>query len=180
MAVPKEIVRDVREYIEEQGISWAKEYIAGRKNYLASRGIKASGELLNELSFEVISRLDEALQSRIELAFSLHGRFIDMKKIRSPKGGSSYIDELEAWVRLKGFDKKWTTGFVKKRKLKSVPLNIANQMAWGIAINKGRNTRRRRGWYAKSSNAAINDLYNNIAAGLPDQVLQAIKSSFNQ
>lgn len=179
MALPAQTVREIREYIEVQGIAWAKEYIANRRAYLSSRGIRASGDLINEMAFEVQSRLDDALQTRILMAFPEHGRFIDMKRLKTPAGGDDMIANLEDWIQQKGLVGKFTEGFLRKRRLKTVPLNIVNQMAWGIA-KKRTKLYRRRAWYAKSKTASITDLYNNIAAGLPDKVMQEIKASFNE
>lgn len=178
MALPKDAVDEIREYIEVQGIAWAREYIAGRQAYLRSQGMVASGELVSGLAFEIQSQLDQALQTRIALAFPEHGRFRDMKRINPPSGGGSYIENLEDWIRRKGFEQKFTEGFLRKRKVKRVPVNIVNQMAWGIALKRKIAYRRRGGWYAKSKTASITDLYNNIAAGLPDKVMQEIKAAF--
>lgn len=179
MALPKDTVQEIREYIEEQGIAWAREYIAGRQAYLRSKGIVASGELLEGLAFEIQSQLDDALQTRISLAFPEHGRFRDMKNLNAPGGGSDYIENLEEWIKRKGLESKFTRGFMATRKLKTIPINIRNQMAWGIAFKRRIAYRRRRGWYSKSKSASITDLYNNIAANLPDKVLQEIKAAFN-
>jgi hypothetical protein len=65
--------------------------------------------------------------------------------------------------------------------MKTAPQNIVNQMAWGIAIKRFSGKKyKRRAWYARSSGGAINDLYNSVAAGMPDIVLQEIKAAFDQ
>lgn len=179
MALSKGTVEEIRHYVEVQGIAWAREYIAGRQAYLRSKGMVASGDLLNELAFEIESQLDQALQTRISLAFPEHGRFRDMKRIQAPAGGGDYIENLEAWIQKKGLESKFTPGFMTKKRLKTVPVNIRNQMAWGIAFKRKIAFRRRGGWYAKSKSASVTDLYNHIAAGLPDKVLQEIKAAFN-
>ena len=100
-----------------------------------------------------------------------------MKRLNVAEGGQEFIDSLAAWIIQKGFVQKWQPAFLEKRKLKTAPQNIANQMAWGI-VKKRSVAYRRRPWYAKSKSAAVSDLFNRVASEIPDIILQELKAAF--
>ena len=87
------------------------------------------------------------------------------------------IAALEDWIVRKGLEQKFLRSFMAKRRLKKVPPNVLNQIAWGIAVRRS-NRYRRRQWWNKPKSAAITDLYNRVAAGLPDIVAEEIKKGF--
>jgi hypothetical protein len=67
---------------------------------------------------------------------------------------------------------------MKRHRRKTVPRNIANQIAWGIAVSKTGKFDRKRGWYTRPRSGALNELYNQIAARIPDIVAGAIHQEF--
>ena len=180
MALSDNAIREINAYVNEQGIEWAKGFIEYRKSWLDKKGIKASGELITSLEQEVTAQLQEAALVRIEIAFKDYGRYIDMKGLKPPKGGADYISGLEAWIEDKGLTQKFTRKFMEKRRLRQVPPNILNQLAWSVAISRTERVKRRRHWYNKPKSASITDLYNQVAAGLPEKVAQEIKNAFKQ
>lgn len=172
-----EALQEITNYVEVQGLAWAKEFIAGRKAWMEKQGIKASGDLILSLEEQVISTIEGAARTRLEIAFSTHGRYLDMKRLNVPRGGSEFIDNLAAWIEDKGFRGKWTSKFMRKRGLVNEPPNILQMMAWGIAKNRSKKYRRRQ-WYNKPKSASITDLYNRVAANMPDLVAKQIKEAF--
>ncbi len=175
-----EAIKEINDYIHVQGLQWAKEFIEFRKKDLKKRGIEATGDLIDSLQEDVTKRLQQAALVRIEIAFNLHGRFIEMKGLKPPKGGDSYIKALEEWLEEKGFVQKFTNKLVAKRKLKEVPPNILNQLAWSVAVSRSKRDQRPRQWYNKPKQASISDLYNRVAAGLSERVAKEIVNAFKQ
>lgn len=173
-----EAIREITEYLEKQGLEWSRQFIAGRKAYLQQQGTRASGNLIASLQSEVLSTLEDAARTRIELEFALHGRFIDMKRLTTSGGGNEYISALEDWIVQKGLEQKFRGGFLRRRSRRTAPANILNQMAWGIAISRTKKYRRRSAWYNKPKSASISDLYNQVVANLPDLVADEIKKAF--
>lgn len=170
---------ELRDYLEVQGISWAKEFIAGRKAWLESKGIRATGELIRSLQAEVTSTLEAAAQQRIEISFSTPGRYIEIPTLKPPAGGSEYISALETWIEKKGLRETMTQRLIQRRNLRTAPPSILNQLAWSIAISRAKKHRRRQ-WYNKPKSAAITELYNRVAANLPDLVAREIGAAFKQ
>jgi len=72
-----------------------------------------------------------------------------------------------------------TANYLRKRKTKTLPPNILTQLAWSVAISRVARVKRRRQWYNKSKSAAITELYNQVAANLPERIAQEIKKAFN-
>ena len=170
----------LRDFLEKEGREWVQEYIRARKAFLAKRKIEASGGLRDSLAAEVQSALEGAVKTNIRLEFEEHGRFVDMKRLRPPSGGSEYLTALAGWVERKGLVEKFVQGMLRKRgKIPAQRDRFLSMVAWGIA-RKRTGKFRRRAWYAKSSSGGINDLYNRVAGGLPDIVVQEIKAAFGQ
>jgi len=121
------------------------------------------------MEFEVI---EQSFRGTVDmlLQFEAYGRYIDMRRLQPPAGGADYIEGLQEWIREKGLEQKFIRGYMRRRKLKKVPDRVLNSIAWGIAIKRAKGKVRRRPWYNKSKSAAISDLFNQVAAGLPDIV----------
>lgn len=173
-----EATAQLAEFLEKEGREWVQQFIAQRKAFLAKRKIKASGDLIDSMRYEIESTLESYLRTSIDVQFQLYGRFIDMKNLAAPSGGSEYIAALEDWIVRRGFEQKFLSAFMANRKLKRPPKHYLNQLAWGIAIKRKAKVRRR-AWYAKSKAAATSDLYNRVAAGLPEIVADELRKSFN-
>lgn len=172
-------IKQLSDFIEAESRRWVQEYIQSRRAVLAKRGILASGQLQDSFAFGLTKSVTSAVTNTVELAFDDYGRYVEMKRLNVPRGGAEYIDNLAAWIVEKGFADRWKQQFMQKRNLRTEPPDILQQMAWGMATNR-REKIRRRPWYAKSKSAAVTDLFNRVAGGLPDIVMQEIKSAFNQ
>lgn len=173
-----EAFRDITDYIEVQGREWAKQYFAGRIAYFGKRNLRARGDLIQSLQYEVTSTLQQAAETRISIAFKDYGRYVDMRTLRAAKGGGDYVKALEMWIEQRGLLERFTRKFLATKGLKTLPANAANQMAWGIVKKRHSNYRRRLAWYSKSRTGALNDLYNKVAANIPRLVGQEIKKAF--
>lgn len=171
-------MRELTHYLEVQGIEWAKEFIAGRRAWMASKGIRATGELISSLQTEVLSTLEGAARTRLEIAFETYGRYVEMRNLKPPAGGSDYIAALEEWIERKGLRDRLTENYLRKRKVRRAPPSILNQLAWSVAISRHERYKRRRQWYNKPKSAALTELYNRVAANLPDLVAREIKAAF--
>lgn len=174
----EQAIKALTDFIEAEGRKWARLYIVNRQKSLRKRGITTSGQLQQSLGSEVSSQLQGVVTTSIELEFEDYGRLIDMTRLKPPSGGGDYISFLEDWIVRKGLQQKFISGFMRKRKLKAEPQNVLNQIAWGIAVKRTQKYRRRSPWFAKSKTAAVTDLYNRVAAGLPDIVADEIKNAF--
>ena len=179
MALSDAAIKEITDYIEVQGLAWAKEFIAYRKSWLEKKGIKVTGELIQSLESEVTNILEGAAKTRIEIAFIPYGRYIDMKNLHAPAGGSDYISALEDWIEKRGLRERMTSRLMATRQLRTVPPNILNQLAWSVAISRIDLVKRRRQWINKPKSVAITELYNRVAGGLPERVAQEIKNVFN-
>lgn len=180
MPLSNDAIKELQNYLEIQGLAWAREFIDGRKKWMAAKGIRVSSELINSLQEEVSSTLDTAARTRIEIAFKEYGRFLDMKNLKAPAGGAEYIGALEQWIEQKGLRTRFTNRLMQQRGLRTAPANILNQLAWSVAISRHTRAKRRRQWYNKPKSAAITELYNRVAANLPELVAQEIKNAFNK
>jgi hypothetical protein len=173
-----EVLKELTDYIEVQGRAWAVEYINNRIAYLKSRGLSGDSALLQSMSAEVTSTLQNAAETYINIAFEKHGRYIDMKYLKAAAGGNAYIEALVQWMQDKNLDAKFRSKSLSKRKLKVVPVNILNQIAWGIVRSRQTRYKRRLAWYSKSRAGALNTLYNKVAANIPRIVGTEIKNAF--
>ena len=172
-------VDQLREYIHAEAQAWVADWVARRRAVLAKRGINASGELIRSMEYAAVQVFNQAITNTIEIAFDEHGRYVDMRRLNVPEGGVDYIQNLAAWIVKKGLYDRFVQGYIQRRKLKKAPPSVLNNMAWAIAI-KRRKTRRPRAWYNKSKSAAITDLFNQVAAGMPQLVSDEIKKGFTQ
>lgn len=174
MALSEQSIALLADHIEAESRTWVAEYVRNRQAVLNKRKITASGQLRDSMQFALTKTLQQAVTNSLELAFEEHGRFIDMKRLNVPKGGTEYINALSDWIVRKGLTDRFVQKFVQSRGLRKPPQDVLNRMAWGIAIKRGRGYKRRGFGYAKSKSAAITDLYNRVAAGIPDIVLDEI------
>ncbi len=172
-------VDQLREYIHAEAQAWVADWVARRKAVLAKRGINASGELIRSMEYAAVQVFNQAITNTIEVAFDEHGRYVDMKRLNVPDGGVDMIQNIASWIVKKGLYDRFVQGYIQRRKLKKAPPSVLNNMAWAIAI-KRRKTRRSRAWYNKSKSAAITDLFNQVAAGMPQLVSDEIKKGFTQ
>lgn len=178
MALTDTATEHLRAHIEEVSRAWVQDYIRNRVAVLSRRKVTATGELAASMQYALTGAVQGAVTNMLDLSFQDQGRWLDMKSLNVPAGGLDYIDNLAAWVVRKGLSSKFIQDYVAKRRLRKPPQNVLNQIAWGIAIKRTITYRRRPIAYSKSKSAAITELYNQVAAGLPDIVLQEIKAGF--
>jgi len=177
MALTQSAIEELTALIDTVGREWVQEYIRIRAATLRKRKVDTSGKLIESMQYALTKTANSAITNTIELAFEDYGRYIEMKRLNVAEGGQEFIDSLAAWIIKKGFVQKWQPAFLEKRKLKTAPQNIANQMAWGIVKNRNKGYRRR-AWYAKSKSAAVSDLFNRVAAEIPELILNELKAAF--
>jgi hypothetical protein len=164
----------IKEIVLEQAKDWSERFIRQRRFDLQKKKIKASGQLIKSFESEIIRQTSDAT-AQLLIAFEDYGRIAEMKNVTHDRWGRDAISRLEAWVRSRGVS-NFVEGF---RKLQGyVPRTeqkLVNSIAWGIAVKRSGGFRRRRQWYAKPKSAALSQLYNNIAAALPETVADVIK-----
>lgn len=166
------------EYVAEESQAWAAEFLQERIEWLRRRKIRATGGLAQSLDYQVIQQAQgEAVT--VLLAFQEHGRYIDMRRPNMAAGGDEYIKALEQWIQDKGLQRKMINRYVKKYGYKTVPNDVLNRIAWGIARKRAKRVRRRQ-WYNKPKSAAITDLYNRIAQELLEEIPQELKQNLNR
>lgn len=154
---------------------WAAEFISGRAAFLRKRKIQASGELINSLESEVVRAAAKEV-AEILIGFSEHGRFVDMR-MNPPAGGEDYVGLIVEWIKKKGFEEKFTARYMEQRRLKNVPEKVLVYIAWGI-VRKRTGKYRKKAWWNKAKTGAIADLYNQVAANIPDTVSKQIQKQF--
>lgn len=167
------------EFLATTARKWVEEWIRQRQAYFEKRKMKASGALSDSMGYQLSTALSGAIRAELEVGFQEHGRYLDMKRLDTPGGGDDLIIGLVNWIKKRGLESKFEKGFLARKKLKKLPQNWLNQAAWGIAVKRQKGYRRR-AWYAKSSSAAVTDLYNHIAAGLPDIVSSELKKAIER
>ena len=172
-----EALKQLAVFIESESRSWAAQFIAGRQAFLRSRKITATGELIGSFASEIVTALEGQFKTELLIEFEEHGRFVDMKRLKPPQGGGDYIAALMDWIVKKGLERRFVQDFTLKRRLKKPPSDMLRQIAWSIAVKRTQ-LYLRRAWYAKSKSAAITDLYNRVASGLPDIIAEEIKNAF--
>lgn len=172
-------VESMKIFLESEAQKFVQAYIAQRVAFFKKRKMTVTGELINSMRHEITSALQGAAMTSVSLSFDDSGRYIDMKALKPPPGGSNYIAALEAWVNKKGLAEKFVSKLVERRKLRNPPQNAINMVAWGIATKRLGGVRRR-AWYSKSRGGALNDLYNRVAAGMPQIVVDELKKAFAQ
>lgn len=178
MALSNTATAQLQQHIEEVSRTWVQEYIRNRVAVLSKRKISATGELATSMQYTLTNAVQGAVVAMLDLSFQDQMRWLDMKNLNVPAGGLSYIDDLAAWVVRKGLSSKFIADYVSKRRLRKPPQNVLNQIAWGIARKRSIAYKRRPVAYSKSKSAAITDLFNQVAAGLPEIVAQEIKAGF--
>jgi len=176
MPLSNTAIEQLAGFIETESQAWVHDYIRIRQEVLRRRKIEASGRLINSMQYKLTKSLSSAVTNMLELAFEDYGRYVEMKRMNVADGGEM-IDALAAWIVDKGFAQRFTSTFMQKRRLKTVPQNVLNQIAWGIVIQRNKGYRRRT-WYAKSKSAAVTELFNRVSGGIPDIVLRELKAGF--
>lgn len=168
----------LKDHIHRESEVWVKEYIQNRKTVLEKRGSKATGQLISSLQFALTQATSGAVTNTIEIAFNESGRFIDMKRLKPSEGGDEYIAALAKWIVDKGLYEKMVQRYIETRKLRKAPANVLQNLAWAMAKKRAERTPKRTKWYASSSTGAVSDLFNRVAAGLPDIIIKELKKGF--
>jgi hypothetical protein len=166
----------LRAHIHREGEIWVTEYVQRRKAQLLRDNVKASAALINSMEFALTQVTNSAITNTIELAFAEHGRFVDMK-LRPAGGGEEYLQQLAEWIVEKNLYDKFVQRYIQSRNLRNPPKNVLQNLAWATAKKRAAKTPRRRRWYAASSTAAVTDLFNRVAEGMPDIIINALKKN---
>jgi hypothetical protein len=168
----------INDYLRNEAEAWATQFIQDRIAFLRSRKISATGDLTNSLAYEVTAGVKSEGVALL-MAFEEYGRIIDMRRFNPPEGGGDYLMALQDWIRRKGLEQKFIRGYMRRRKLKKVPERVLTYIAWGIARKRFEGKYRRRRWYNKSKSRAISELFQDIAANMPELVAEQIKASMD-
>ncbi len=171
-----EQVLELKHTIEGIMEEWAAEFISGRAAFLRKRKIQASGELINSLESEV-NRAAAKEVAEVLISFTEHGRYLDMK-MNPPGGGEDYVGLIVNWIKEKGFEQKFISRYMEQRRLKKVPEKVLVYIAWGIVRKRTSGKFRRKAWWNKAKTGAIADLYNQVAANIPDKISEQIQNQF--
>lgn len=173
-------MRNLDDFVGEKLSAWKDQYIQSRVAWLSINNIQASSNLINSFSGEVAKGEGEV---SVNISFPDYGRIIDMrKKSINYQGGldDEGIMLLKDWIKRKGIE-KFKPGYLKRKK--SIPEQeetLLNNIAWGISRNRSKNKFRRRAWYAKPTAASVNELYNQVAAGMLDVAADNISEQLKQ
>ena len=152
---------------------WARFFIMRRWKYLEAKHLKDTGGLINSLQAETQAK-GEAIQCL--LAFEEYGRYLDMKTQRPDTFGQPYIQALKEWIEARSWKQEAIDAYVHWRKLRTVPTDVLNSIAWGIAMTQKGKRSRQRSWYLKPQKQAIEQLFDRLITGLPTPLMGAIKS----
>lgn len=154
--------------------AWAIDF---EKKTRASSQVLPDGTGAGKSSINTKTRLatlnDIAL---ITLEFQDHLRFFDLRKITHSKIPN--IDEIKEFIKEKGLS-KFQGKFVQKYQYLPPPTQLLNKIAWGIGFSmKARGTwkQKRKKWYSKGNEAAINRLYTMLLDGIAESKLQNLKN----
>lgn len=170
--------------IDREGRTWAAEWMQSRANVLQRRKIVASGLLIDSFQAFATQTLERSIINTLEIAFEEHGRYIDMKRLNLPSGGTEYISNLAAWIESRNLQNKYKKTYLEKARRKSEPDDLLLRMAWALAFDRAKNryvtgnTYRRRAWYSKAKAAGVSDLFNRVAANVPKIVAEELTKAF--
>ena len=169
---------ELKEFIAIELHELASQYIANRTAFLAGKRRNASGNLSNEMAFD-IDKQARAEAVTLLLAFEEHGRYIDMKRLNAPDGGRDYVQAIEDWIRARGWEQRFIEKFRTMHNLRKVPPSVLTQIAWGIVKKRAIKVRPKR-WYNASKTAWLADVFNTIAAKLPEKTSEILRRPLNE
>jgi hypothetical protein len=167
----------LKKAMEQELEIWAEAFLQARTTYLLRQNISASGELIDSLGYQLDKSATEDT-IRLLIAFNDYGRIIDMRRVSGSHLGESAVQRVEDWIRDKGLLRKWIPAFMKKYRLRTIPQNIINRMAWGVLV-KRTNAWKPKRWYNEAKGGAITDLYNQIAEAVPDEAIRQISGAMS-
>lgn len=177
--LPMSNLTPVYDFLEQTLEQFCVDFVAGRQAALLRQNAIASSRLVISLDYEVRRQaLDEGLTALI--AFRESGRFIDMKQARTGRPSTEHIENMRRWLQDKGLMQKAIRDYVRKRRLKTVPERVKTYVAFGVVIKRRNGRHRRKRFYNKAKSAAIAQLYEDVLAGMPDHVFDALKQSLRQ
>jgi len=166
---------EIKDLIQAELSEWATGFIGARKAFLAST-VSKSGVLTDSMRSDIDR---QSRQEAIELliSFAEHGRFLDMKPTAQDKYGRNAILRLVDWVERTGLS-KFVRGWERIHGKRPIDDNkLLNRIAWGIVIRRTQGKYRRRIWWNKSKQAAITELFNEVASKLPPKISEQVSQS---
>jgi hypothetical protein len=170
---------ELQQFIADELHQLGTDFAVQRANALRARKIQTTGALSASVQFE-IEREARQEATALLLAFEEYGRFIDMKRLKAPQAdkiGSGYIEAIEAWIKARGWEEKLIEKYKTQRKLRKVPKNVLNMIAWGIALKRAKKVRPRRWWNSSKSAFSI-QVFNQIVGSLPDKTADGLLKEF--
>ena len=169
----------VYDFLEQTLEQFCVDFVAGRQAALLRQNAIASSRLVISFDYQVRKQaLDEGLTALI--AFRESGRFLDMKQARTGRPSTEHVENMRSWLQDKGLMQKAVRDYVRKRRLKTVPERVKTYVAFGVVIKRRNGRHRRKRFYNKAKSAAIAQLYEDVLAGMPDHVFDALKQSLRQ
>lgn len=170
----------VNQFLEKTADEWAARWVQSRMKALSTgkRG-KASGNLNKSFGHTTRREKENILTS---IGFEDYGRFLDMVRLNYSHDtwGRNAFMRLEDWIKRKG-PPRFVPGFIRKYgKVPARESAFINRVAWGIVKSRTNGFHKRVKWYSKAKGGGINDLFNQVAAGLPEKVGQELKGGFGQ
>jgi hypothetical protein len=178
MPLNEEHIPLLRAHIHKEAQEWVEEYIATRKAVLAKRRAVATNALVDSMGYALQQVAEGAVTNIIQLGFEEHGRYIDMRRLDPADGGVAYINALAKFIVDKGLYAKFVQQYITRYRLRTPPENVLQKLAWAMAKSRAARSKRRTPWYAKSSAGAVSDLYNRVATGMPEIIMQQLKQQF--
>jgi len=94
--------------------------------------------------------------------------------IGSVEGEIEKLAAGDAVRALIAFNEKGRWLDMRPRRGVRIPSSTINKVAFGVKLKRAKNTK----WWNKAKTAAIFELYNNIAAALPDAAAETLLSQF--
>lgn len=167
----------IHDFIDEELLFWVQKFIHDRIATLRAKGMERTGQLSDSFEYE-IKQAAFAEGRMLLLAFEDYGRIRDMRRIKPHEVGRDTVESLIGWVKQVGVE-KFVRGFKRRRKyLPKSNDKLMRQIAWGIAKKRATGKRKRKRWYNQQKSAAINELFNEVVAKMPELVSENIAQQF--
>lgn len=149
---------------------WSKEYLAY---------VKQNAKVIPQASSKGAESISNTTSpTRSYFHFLDYMRMFEFKKIN--QDDMPPIEQIEEWIKAKGVS-KFTSG-IKRKSISTTtdPKKLLNRIAWGIAISKIGEKRKRKAWFSKGRETKIRELYrtmlNNAADLYSKNTLKALKN----
>jgi hypothetical protein len=165
-----EMSDDIRQAIREIVPETIAEGVAYFQKAIANKDVIASADLQNDIDFILIEESDGLMGS---INFHEYGRYRDMKTLRWA-GKAPPIEELEAWVKLKGVSSfAWIPGYEASGRVPTESIAI-RRLASAISKSMGSvqvTHRKFKGtWYNETKMRMVNVTRARVLARITDLI----------